>query len=114
MHNENIFCKSCYGKNFGPSGYGFGGGGAGMMRAETGAQPVVSKPVVDPTPKPVLAPANNGVTNGNHIIECIENSLKISDLKQLLIGAVGTKKVQSFPDNYKPGIVLYQLYSKIA
>lgn len=81
VHNENIFCKSCYGKNFGPSGYGFGGGGAGMMRAETGAQPVVSKPVVDPTPKPVLAPANNSVTNG----------------------AVGTKKVQSFPDNYKPG-----------
>ena len=76
VHNENIFCKSCYGKNFGPSGYGFGGGGAGMMRAETGAQPVVSKPVVDPMPKPALAPANNGVTNGNHIIEFIENSLK--------------------------------------
>ena len=74
-----------------------------MMRAETGAQPVVSKPVVDPTPKPVLAPANNGVTNGNHIIKFIENALKISELKLLLIGAVGTKKVQSFPDNYKPG-----------
>ena len=75
------------------------------MRAETGAQPVVSKPVVDPTPKPVLAPASNGVTNGNHIIKIIENSVKISvsKLKILLIGAVGTKKVQSFPDNYKPG-----------
>ena len=74
-----------------------------MMRAETGAQPVVSKPVVDPTPKPVLAPANNSVTNGNHIIEFIENSVRIFGLKHLLIGAVGTKKVQSFPDNYKPG-----------
>ncbi|KAK7479772.1 hypothetical protein BaRGS_00028952 [Batillaria attramentaria] len=26
MHEEEVYCKGCYGKNFGPSGYGFGQG----------------------------------------------------------------------------------------
>ena len=29
-NSGNPYCKSCYGKNFGPKGYGFGGGGAGL------------------------------------------------------------------------------------
>ncbi|XP_076471018.1 cysteine and glycine-rich protein 1-like [Babylonia areolata] len=26
MHETEVYCKNCYGKNFGPSGYGFGQG----------------------------------------------------------------------------------------
>lgn len=29
-HDGIIFCKGCHGKQFGPKGYGFGGGAAGL------------------------------------------------------------------------------------
>lgn len=29
-NNNNPYCKNCYGKEFGPKGYGFGGGAAGL------------------------------------------------------------------------------------
>jgi cysteine/glycine-rich protein len=29
-HDGEIYCKSCYGKNFGPKGYGFAGGSSGL------------------------------------------------------------------------------------
>jgi len=34
-----VYCKSCYGKNFGPKGYGFSGGGAFMHTEGTNVQP---------------------------------------------------------------------------
>lgn len=53
IHNENLFCKSCYGKNFGPSGYGFGGGSAGLMSADPNA---AKKPVATSAAAAVPAP----------------------------------------------------------
>jgi hypothetical protein len=35
VHEGNIFCKQCYGRKFGPKGYGFGGG-AGCLSMDTG------------------------------------------------------------------------------
>ena len=32
-----LFCKACYGRKFGPKGYGFGGG-AGALNMDTGEQ----------------------------------------------------------------------------
>lgn len=34
-HEDEIFCKACYGKKFGPKGYGFAGG-AGGLSMDTG------------------------------------------------------------------------------
>merc|ERR1711892_534863 len=59
-----LFCKSCYGKHFGPKGYGFGGGGAGMMASESkpvpadrtpefGCQAATAAPTAPPENKPV-------------------------------------------------------------
>ncbi|KAI3378462.1 hypothetical protein SNEBB_011288 [Seison nebaliae] len=35
-HEGSIFCKQCYGRKYGPKGYGFGGG-AGALSMDTGA-----------------------------------------------------------------------------
>ena len=34
-HEDEIYCKACYGKKFGPKGYGFAGG-AGGLSMDTG------------------------------------------------------------------------------
>lgn len=35
VHGEEIYCKSCYGKKYGPKGYGFGQG-AGTLSMDKG------------------------------------------------------------------------------
>ena len=34
-HEGQVFCKQCYGRKFGPKGYGFGGG-AGCLSMDSG------------------------------------------------------------------------------
>lgn len=36
MHENVLYCKTCHGRKFGPKGYGFGGGAAGLSM-DTGA-----------------------------------------------------------------------------
>eukprot|EP00090_Calanus_glacialis_P021198 TRINITY_DN32708_c0_g1_i1.p1 TRINITY_DN32708_c0_g1~~TRINITY_DN32708_c0_g1_i1.p1 ORF type:complete len:199 (-),score=45.44 TRINITY_DN32708_c0_g1_i1:35-631(-) len=45
-HEDNIYCKSCYGKSFGPKGYGYGGG-AGTLSMDSGS---ITKPERSVTP----------------------------------------------------------------
>lgn len=35
VHVDEIYCKSCYGKKYGPKGYGYGGG-AGTLSMDSG------------------------------------------------------------------------------
>lgn len=35
VHGEEIYCRSCYGKKYGPKGYGYGQG-AGTLSMDTG------------------------------------------------------------------------------
>ena len=36
-HDRKLYCKTCYGRRYGPKGVGFGGG-AGALSMDTGAQ----------------------------------------------------------------------------
>jgi hypothetical protein len=35
-HNQELFCRSCYGKKFGPKDYGYGDGRAGVPSMDDG------------------------------------------------------------------------------
>lgn len=42
-HQGDLYCKNCYGKKFGPKGYGYGAG-AGILSSDTGIPAVNSTP----------------------------------------------------------------------
>ncbi|XP_055510515.1 cysteine and glycine-rich protein 1-like [Leucoraja erinacea] len=55
VHVNEIYCKSCYGKKYGPKGYGYGQG-AGTLQMDTGAKLGI---------KPVQPPPHCPTTNVN-------------------------------------------------
>eukprot|EP01130_Rhizamoeba_saxonica_P005812 TRINITY_DN22_c0_g1_i1.p1 TRINITY_DN22_c0_g1~~TRINITY_DN22_c0_g1_i1.p1 ORF type:complete len:138 (-),score=15.40 TRINITY_DN22_c0_g1_i1:213-626(-) len=54
-----VYCSSCYGKNFGPKGYGFAGGAA-MMHTEDPGQTRTT-----PAPRAAAQPASRPAPTGN-------------------------------------------------
>ncbi|KAM3878291.1 cysteine and glycine-rich protein 1b isoform 2-T2 [Diretmus argenteus] len=54
VHVDEIYCKSCYGKKYGPKGYGFGGG-AGTLSMDTG-EALGIKPEVQAPHRPTNNP----------------------------------------------------------
>ncbi|KAG7494525.1 cysteine and glycine-rich protein 1-like [Solea senegalensis] len=54
VHVDELYCKSCYGKKYGPKGYGFGGG-AGTLSMDTG-EGLGIKPVVQAPHQPTSNP----------------------------------------------------------
>ncbi|XP_072237799.1 cysteine and glycine-rich protein 1b isoform X2 [Leuresthes tenuis] len=54
VHVDEIYCKSCYGKKYGPKGYGFGGG-AGTLSMDTG-EGLGIKPEVQAAHRPTNNP----------------------------------------------------------
>ncbi|CAF0980048.1 unnamed protein product [Brachionus calyciflorus] len=54
-HQGDLFCKNCYGKKFGPKGYGFGGG-AGVLSTETiSTNTNTTTPVIQKTLRPTFS-----------------------------------------------------------
>jgi len=37
-HDQELYCKTCHGRRFGPKGYGFAGGAGTMLSMDTGVQ----------------------------------------------------------------------------
>jgi len=61
QREEEIFCKTCYGRNFGPKGYGFGGGSAGVLSMDDGSKYKNGPPTsnVPQTAQAYVAPSMN-------------------------------------------------------
>ena len=68
-HQGDLFCRSCYGKKFGPKGYGYGGG-AGILSTET-----VITPLNNSTNSNVI---NNDAGNTNSIASNVLKSSSTS------------------------------------
>ncbi|EDO37668.1 predicted protein, partial [Nematostella vectensis] len=65
--DDEIYCKSCYGKAFGPKGYGFGGG-AGTLSMDTGKRgeipctaPLIPNPLTIGGPSLMTSEAINDI-----------------------------------------------------
>ncbi|XP_048463007.1 cysteine and glycine-rich protein 3 isoform X2 [Rhincodon typus] len=56
-HEAEIYCKACYGKKYGPKGYGYGQG-AGTLSSETLETPGTHH-VEDPGPRPSANPSSS-------------------------------------------------------
>ncbi|XP_062238656.1 cysteine and glycine-rich protein 2 [Platichthys flesus] len=54
IHDQEIYCKSCYGKKYGPKGYGYGQG-AGTLSMDRGERLGI-KPEETPTHRPTTNP----------------------------------------------------------
>jgi cysteine/glycine-rich protein len=54
-HDDQMFCNSCYRKNFGPKGYGFGGG-AGTLSMDDGKGYQTNPNEIDHKAKAYVAP----------------------------------------------------------
>jgi len=66
-HDGELYCNNCYKKNFGPKGYGFGGG-AGTLSMDDGVGYKTNPNAVDHKAKAYVAPKkplmpNNSATN---------------------------------------------------
>lgn len=68
--NDEIFCKLCYGKNFGPKGYGYGGGSMPALLAGEPGQFADDRVQVDflPAPKDGLSKNSKGCLRCGHSV----------------------------------------------
>eukprot|EP00096_Caligus_rogercresseyi_P005374 TRINITY_DN2072_c0_g1_i1.p1 TRINITY_DN2072_c0_g1~~TRINITY_DN2072_c0_g1_i1.p1 ORF type:complete len:218 (+),score=49.57 TRINITY_DN2072_c0_g1_i1:207-860(+) len=77
-HDGDMFCGSCYRKNFGPKGYGFGGG-AGTLSMDDGKGYSTNKNKVDHQAEAYIAPRRVMTeSNGNSMNKSTLDSAKPS------------------------------------
>lgn len=81
-HDNKMFCNSCYRKNFGPKGYGFGGG-AGTLSMDDGKGYKSNPNAVDHQAKAYIAPKkplvpSNSSTNIKEVGNVVIGEKKLS------------------------------------